>query len=87
MANSASAKKRANQAENRRQRNASQRSMMRTYVKRVISEIAAGNKETAQEAYKLMSPLLDKSATKGLVSKNKVARQKSRLNKQIVAMA
>ena len=39
MANSASAKKRANQAENRRQRNASQRSMMRTYVKKVVAEI------------------------------------------------
>ena len=87
MANSASAKKRAKTAENRRQRNASQRSMMRTNVKQLITAIASGNKETAQEAYKKVSPIIDKSATKGLISKNKAARQKSRLNKQVTAMA
>ncbi len=87
MANSASAKKRAKTAENRRQRNASQRSMMRTYVKQLLTAIASGNKETAQEAYSKVSPILDKSATRGLISKNKAARQKSRLNKQVVAMA
>lgn len=87
MANSASAKKRAKTAENRRQRNASHRSMMRTNVKQLLAAIASGNKETAQEAYKKVSPILDKSATKGLISKNKAARQKSRLNKQVSAMA
>lgn len=87
MANSASAKKRAKTAENRRQRNASQRSMMRTYVKQLIAAIADGNKENAQEAYKKVVPILDKSATKGLISKNKAARHKSRLNKQVMAMS
>ena len=87
MANSASAKKRAKTAENRRQRNASHRSMMRTYVKQFLAAIESGNKETALEAYKKVSPILDKSATKGLISKNKAARQKSRLNKQVTAMA
>ncbi len=87
MANSASAKKRAKTAESRRQRNASQRSMMRTYVKQLLAEIASGNKEKAQEAYKKVSPILDKAATKGLISANKAARQKSRLNKQVVAIA
>lgn len=87
MANSASAKKRAKTSENRRQRNASQRSMMRTHVKQLIIAIASGNKKTAQEAYKKVSPILDKSATAGLISKNKAARQKSRLNKQVATMA
>lgn len=87
MANSASAKKRAKTAENRRQRNASQRSMMRTYVKKLLSAIDDGNKESAQAAYKEVSPILDKSVTSGLISKNKAARQKSRLNKKVKAMA
>ena len=87
MANSASAKKRAKTAEIRRQRNASQRSMMRTYVKQLIAAIASGDKENAQAAYKKVVPVLDKSATKGLISKNKAARHKSRLNKQIMAMS
>ena len=83
MANSAQARKRARQAEDARQRNASQRSMMRTYVKKVVAAIAAGNKEGAAEAYKAAVPLLDRMADKGLIHKNKAARHKSRLNAQI----
>ncbi len=87
MANTASAKKRAKTAENRRQRNASQRSMMRTFVKQLLAAIADGNKETAQAAYTKVSPILDKAATSGIISRNKAARQKSRLNKQVKALA
>lgn len=86
MANSAQARKRARQAENARQRNASQRSMMRTYVKKVITAIASGNKEGAAEAYKAAVPMLDRMADKGLIHKNKAARHKSRLNAQIKAL-
>ncbi|NAW80467.1 30S ribosomal protein S20, partial [Vibrio sp. V43_P6S15P86] len=39
MANSKSAKKRAIQAEKRRQHNASRRSMMRTYMKKTVAAI------------------------------------------------
>ncbi len=86
MANSAQARKRARQAENARQRNASQRSMMRTYVKKIISAIAAGNKDDATSAYKAAVPVLDRMADKGLIHKNKAARHKSRLNAQIKAL-
>lgn len=86
MANSASAKKRANQAEGRRQRNASRRSMMRTYVKAVVNAIASNDKEAAAKAYQTAVPVLDTSAQYGLISKNKAARHKSRLNAQIKAM-
>lgn len=86
MANSAQARKRARQAEKHRQRNASQRSMMRTQVKRVIKEIGAGNKDAAAAAYKAAVPVLDHMARKGLIHKNKAARYKSRLNAQIVAL-
>lgn len=86
MANSPQARKRARQAEVRRQRNASRRSMMRTSVKKVVNAIEAGDKATAEAAYKLAAPLLDRMAGQGLIHKNKAARHKSRLNAQIRAM-
>lgn len=86
MANSLSAKKRARQAESRRQHNASRRSMMRTYVKAVINAISSKDKAAAEAAYKQAVPMLDRSAQHGLISKNKAARHKSRMNAQIKAM-
>ena len=86
MANSAQARKRARQAEKNRQHNASQRSMMRTYIKRVVRAIDAGEKSAAEEAYKAAIPVIDRMAGKGLIHKNKAARHKSRLNTSIRAM-
>jgi len=86
LANSASAKKRASQAEQRRQRNASRRSMMRTYLKATVAAIASADKEAAEAAYKKIVPVLDSSATAGIISRNKAARHKSRMNAQIKAL-
>ncbi len=86
MANIKSAKKRAIQAEKARKHNASRRSMTRTYVKKVVAAIAAGDKATAQAAFEAAQPILDRMATKGLISKNKAARHKSRLTAQIKAL-
>ncbi len=86
MANSAQAKKRARQAEIHRQRNASDRSAFRTAVKKVVNAIAAGNKEEADTLYKTAVPLIDRTSGKGLISANKGARHKSRLNTRIRAM-
>lgn len=86
MANSKSAKKRAVQSEKRRQHNASRRSMMRTYVKKVIAAISAGDKELATKELAAATPILDRMASKGLIHKNKAARSKSRLNAQIKAL-
>ncbi|GBL04716.1 30S ribosomal protein S20 [Glaciecola sp. KUL10] len=86
MANIKSAKKRAIQAEKRRQHNASRRSMTRTCIKKVIAAISAGDKAAAQTAFDAAVPVLDRMATKGLIHKNKAARHKSRLNAQINAL-
>ena len=86
MANSAQAKKRARQAENRRQHNASLRSKMRTVIKKVIYAIDAGQKDTASEAYKNAVPVIDSMANKNIISANKAARHKSRLNQNIRAL-
>ena len=86
MANSPSAKKRASQAEQRRQRNASRRSMMRTYLKATVAAIASADKAAAEAAYKKIVPVLDSSAGCGIITRNKAARHKSRMNAQIKAL-
>lgn len=86
MANIKSAKKRVITSEKARRHNASRRSMMRTFMKKVVTAIEAGQKEAAQEAFTALVPVLDRYATKGLIHKNKAARHKSRLNAQIKAL-
>jgi len=86
LANTAQAKKRARQGEKRRQQNASQRSMMRTTIKKVVHAIEAGQKDKASEAYKAAVPVIDQMATKNIITANKAARHKSRLNTRIRAL-
>ena len=83
MANSAQALKRSRQAEKSRQRNASQRSNMRTAIKKVIAAIAVGDRDQAKQAYDSAVPVIDNAAGKGLIHANKAARHKSRLNNHI----
>jgi len=87
LANIASAKKRARQAEKRRLQNASSRSMLRTYLKKVSAAIESGDKAAANSAYSEAVPVLDRMTNKGMLHKNKVARHKSRLHTQIQALA
>ena len=87
MANTAQARKRARQSEKRRIHNASQRSMVRTYIKRVDTAIASADSATAGTALAEAMPLIDKMVTKGILNKNKAARHKSRLNTKVKALA
>lgn len=87
MANSPQSKKRARQAKKLRNHNASLRSMVRTYIKKVITAIEGGNHEEAGKAYAQAVPVIDRMADKGIIHKNKAARHKSRLNAQVKALA
>lgn len=87
MANIASAKKRARQSEKHRQHNASLRSMVRTYIKKVNAAIEAKDQKLAMAAYLAAQPIIDRMAHKGLIHKNKAARHKSRLMTQIKQLA
>ncbi len=87
MANSPQARKRARQNDKARLHNASLRSMVRTYLKKVVAAIDAGDAETAKKAYDEAVPVLDRVADKGIFHKNKAARTKSRLNARIKALA
>ena len=87
MANSAQAKKRARQAEVTRQRNASQKSELRTAVKKVRKAIAAGDKAAAAKTFQESQAVMDSIADKRIIHKNMVSRTKSRLSQAIKALA
>lgn len=87
MANSAQAKKRARQAEQRRQHNISQRSNVRTYIKKVLRAIQTGSFDAAKAAFLVAVPIIDSMVNKDLVHRNKAARLKSRLNAKVKALA
>lgn len=87
MANSNQAKKRARQAEKHREHNASLRSMLRTYIKRVLRAIRSGEITKAESEFRTAVPIIDRMARKGLIHCNKAARHKSRLICHIRKMA
>jgi small subunit ribosomal protein S20 len=87
LANTASARKRARQSEKRRRQNASQRSMVRTSIKRTQAAIASGKKAEAQAALTATIPIIDSMVNKGIIHRHKAARHKSRMNAQVNALA
>jgi small subunit ribosomal protein S20 len=87
VANIKSARKRARTQEKTRQHNMGQRSLMRTKIKSVVKACEAGDKDLAAAAYKDAVPVIDRMINKGIVTKNKAARHKSRLNKRVQALA
>lgn len=61
--------------------------MVRTYIKKIVAAIEAGDVEAAKLAYTAAVPVIDRMADKGILHKNKAARHKSRFNAQIKALA
>jgi small subunit ribosomal protein S20 len=86
VANTPQAKKRARQAEVRRAHNASQRSAMRTAIKKTIAALGSGDYEVANSAYLAAVPVLDRAVSKGIIHANKAARHKARLNVKVLAL-
>jgi small subunit ribosomal protein S20 len=86
LANSPQSRKRARQAVSRRAHNASFRSMVRTYIKKVIAAIESKDFKLATDAYNEAVPVIDRMADKGIIHKNKAARHKSRLNAGVKAL-
>lgn len=86
MANSPQARKRAKQNTVRRLANHSQRSAVRTAIKKLDAAIAGGDQAAAAAAYTVSTSMIDKATGKGLHHKNRAARLKSRLNKRVKEM-
>ncbi len=87
MANTAQARKRAKQAVVRRERNFSQKSAMRTAIKKVLKAVQTGDKAVAQASFKEVTVLADRAVNKNLIHANKASRLKSRLNTRLKAIA
>lgn len=83
MANTKQALKRVRQAEKHRKQNVSQRTEMRTTIKKCLTAVAAGGKEVAVEAFKNAAVIVDRLSHRGLMHLNKASRIKSRLNKKL----
>ena len=65
----------------------SQKSALKTSIKKVLAAVEANDKEAAVAAYNDCCSKLDKSVAKGIHHKNYASRQKSRLQLAINKMA
>jgi small subunit ribosomal protein S20 len=84
MANIKSQIKRIRQNEQRRLRNKAVRSELKTRVKSAERAAQEGS-DTLEADLRLAQKRIDKAATKGVIHKNKAARDKSRLAKRTAA--
>ncbi len=83
MPNIKSAIKRVKKSDANRQHNVMFKSSMRTAIKTFNAKVAENDKEGAKEAFLVATKKVDKAAGKGLIHKNKAAREKSRLTKML----
>jgi len=86
MANIKSVRKRAKQAVVRRAHNLGLRTEVRTAIKNVNKDIAAGNKDAAAKALIESQRTIDRIVAKGILHRNAGDRHKSRLAHAIKGM-
>lgn len=86
MANVKNAKKKIKQINKVTLANQQLKSTVKNAIKETDKAVAAGNKERAEDRLKLAIKSLDNAKIKGLVHKNKVDREKSRLTKKVNTM-
>ncbi|UFU04948.1 30S ribosomal protein S20 [Ruania halotolerans] len=86
MANIKSQIKRIRTNEKARLRNKKYRSELKTYARKVREAVAAGEKETADDALRTATRKLDKAVSKGVIHKNQASNRKSALAKQVASL-
>lgn len=87
MANIKSAKKRIKVIETKTARNKAIKTKVKTYIKKVETAVAAGDKAVANEALTACISEINKATSKGIYHKNTAARKISRLTKIVNAVA
>ncbi|MBA3353532.1 MAG: 30S ribosomal protein S20 [Blastocatellia bacterium] len=87
MANHKSAIKRVRQNTKRNEINRSNRSKLRTQIKKLRSALLATDKKQSDELLNPTVSLIDKAVNKGLIHRNTAARYKSRLTKHVSELA
>ena len=83
MANIKSSIKRIRLGEKAAAKNKSQRSLMKTNIKKFDAATLEGDRNKADEAFKTAVKTVDRAATKGIIHKNKAARRKSAMARQL----
>lgn len=86
MANTPQARKRIRRNANRAEINGNRLSRIRTFVKKVETAIAGGDKAAAADALKAAQPELARGVARGVLHKNTVARKMSRLTKRVASL-
>jgi small subunit ribosomal protein S20 len=86
MANTPQAKKRIRRNDRRAEINGARMSRIRSFVKKVESACAAGDKDAAQAALKQAQPELARGVARGVLHKNTASRKYSRLSKRVGAL-
>ena len=81
-----SAKKRVRQTIRRTERNRSQNSEMKTFVKKIKSAITEKNKEEALKNLPIVQSLLDRLAKRGILKTETASRRNSRLASQVAKL-
>jgi small subunit ribosomal protein S20 len=87
MANSKQAAKRAKQSTKSRAANVSLRTTLRSAIKKVQKAIAGGDARAAEAELRAQQSTIDSIADQKILHKNKAARHKSRLAKQVKALS
>ena len=87
LANTKSAEKAARQSTVHRARNDALTSHLRTAIRKATAALKAGKQEEATAALAHATPIIDSMVNKGIIHRNKAARHKSRLTKQVRALA
>ncbi|HBR58299.1 MAG TPA: 30S ribosomal protein S20 [Blastocatellia bacterium] len=87
MANHKSARKRVRQNQKRNEINRSNRSKLRTQVKKLRTALGHNDKALAGDLLNPTVSIIDKAVNKGLIHKNTAARYKSRLTKHVAELA
>lgn len=83
MAHHKSAIKRIKQNAKRNARNRHVTSTLKTYIKRVREAVEANDKERAAAALKAAIPVIDASASKGVIHSSNASRNVSRLTRLV----
>jgi small subunit ribosomal protein S20 len=87
MANHKSAEKRIRQNARRKEINRSNRSKLRTQIKKLRAAIAGSDKTASGELLNPTVSVIDKAVNKGLIHRNTAARYKSRLTRHVAEVA
>lgn len=86
MPHTESAKKRVKQYAKRRALNKDKRSAMKSWMKKVMSAVAEGNKEKARTELSLAKKKIDKAARHRVIHPNTASRRKSLLDRAVGKM-